>query len=433
MDCVKLDSTTLKDEAMVEGWSSFIWTERFGGASGDFQLKTPRIKETMELIPEGSFISSSTKDEIMIVENHSIGTDDDGVAELTVTGPSFLDFLKQRFYEGYYKEPWQMQLNYTIQDALTVLLWSKLNNNTSWDVTRPPGPSNPAAWPHVAGDNIPMRVAQFIRLQKPVSALTPKDPADLQSTQEWYVETGDLYSKVIDLLNVGDLGIRCIKPNIFFSYGGVLPDPAVPNQKTVSSAGVISNAEKNANNAVVFQIYNGRNRTITGAPVGTHYEPVIFRRDVGHITSPSYLITGKERKNHIRVISNEGERDIYENGVVLTGLEKRSMLLDVGEVPVDSSEFLNNDYLAQKGMAAMKKHNRQVMIDGAISPGTMYPYNQFDEDWNDDRIKYNGYFLGDYVTVIGDYGVQEDMQVVEAISVHDKDGEKFYPTLIRKE
>lgn len=402
---------------VVEGWTSLIWTERYTEA-GDFQLKTPLIDETLSVIPDGSLVCINESREIMRVDSHSLAENEEGVMEATITGRSFETFLEERNIESDVGLPYPMLQEYKVQTAIGVLIHNVIGNFSTIDKT---GGPNANSEDRFLGHDV--SIFDNIIPTKPASTEDPPDISDLQSTQEWFLESGDAYTTVLDWLRVGELGIRTTRPRN--SYTNVL---------AVSFTGVPTTTPFIKINTVVWDIYNGRIRTFDQAEAFGN-TPVIFRHDAGHIRTPTYLLSRKGYKNICRVVSSEGEVLTWDGDDGWThpgggggfvpdpsgqpvGINRYEMTLDLGTI--DSGTLRPETYMRQKGKAALKKHNRQILIDGAISASAPYSYGP-DGD----------YYLGDYVTTIGQFGVNETMQVNEYIRSQDSNGYQGYPTLIR--
>lgn len=429
MDVLPLDKDTFLPDGLVEGFTSKIWTERYGPA-GDFQFKTPLINETREKLPEDTLITLRDSDTVMVVENHEIGVDEDGIEELTITGRTFETFLEKRYIVGDYGVPWALQLNYTVQDALMLYIWNSVVNPHLYDVTRP------GDVPHIAQDNIPnVLVSDSVvptsgPITYPGADEGEFDPSDLVSTQEWWIGSGQIYKQVVDFLNVGKLGIRIIRPvSVFQMIADINAGGAITKiPSSGSSGGTDPIFWDYGGDHLRFDIYNGRNRTVNPSEVD-YQTPVVFRYDAGHLESPKYLFSSKDYMNAAYVASSQGDMFVWDPSAgdysgpgdtvrLPSGLEYRSMYVDYGTV--DDSVTDLNEALRQRGLAELKLHNRQKILDGAVSPNSKNKYNV-------------DYFLGDYVTFMGKYGVVEDMQVAEYIRTEDAAGERGYPTLVHKE
>lgn len=404
MEIYRLDDSTYLPVDPIEGWKTLIWTDRYAEA-GEFQLKTPNIAETLTAIPDGSLVCEKDSPEVMYVETHSISTSDDGEEELTVKGRTFETNLERRIMRGEYRVPWSMGelASFTIQDAIAVIIWNAVVNPTTADVTG--SPNTRTTFENYTN----VDVSRDIRIQNVATGQVD----DLITTQEWWLDQSEVYAKVLSLLVLGNLGIRTVRPishnadilSVAYS-GGVTPVPIAtwtPTDPVTS---------------LRYEIYNGQRRTVTPAAVDP-LMPVIFADSAGHLQTPSYLWSLRGMKNYAWVDSN------WESGVTWDGEsagaseptneDRYETYVDVGQIDVEITDTAG--YLKQKGQEELKKLNRQILLDAAVSPKLPYKYNE-------------DYFLGDVITAIGKYGVAQDMRVVEYVRTHDENGERGYPTLI---
>lgn len=99
MDILKLDAKTLKPISTVTNYESYVWTTRFSEA-GQFTLVSSNIRETMKNLPPGTFLGNTKDRSMMLIEEHSIITDDEGVSKLTVSGRGGEVFLESRINVG---------------------------------------------------------------------------------------------------------------------------------------------------------------------------------------------------------------------------------------------------------------------------------------------------------------------------------------------
>jgi hypothetical protein len=401
MQIVKLDPTTFWPTDLVEGYSSMIWTERYL-ENGEFQLKTANIAATRLLIPEGSLISLFDSREVMIVETHSIEENEEGVPELTTTGRTFETFLENRIMiPDAYGEPWQTILEYIPSDIALYLLWQFLVNPVDYDPTR-------------ATHSFGAFVSGVITAVPNVAITDSTDHAG--PSQTWSFSQGDVYTTLTNVLTYFDLGVRSVRPLV--TPLGRIP-PVIYFITDPSNPGVGSRVSDFAGSTTTLNldIYKGIDRTGDQDDV----PPVIFYYDAGDIDSPSYLFSIKDYKNMARIIMQYGVHwyDIWPDGTS-GAISSPPTGLDLRILYVDGSDAGTTDYdpvLVQMGVTELKKHNRQILMGGAISLSSPYKYNV-------------DYFLGDTVGLIGQYGITENMQVTEYVRTEDSNGDRGYPTLI---
>lgn len=79
----------------INGWSSLIWTERYRKAD-DFQIKTSKVDDTLDILYEGCLIGVNERDTVMIVDNLHVGKSSQGGRELTIKGRGFETILEKR-------------------------------------------------------------------------------------------------------------------------------------------------------------------------------------------------------------------------------------------------------------------------------------------------------------------------------------------------
>lgn len=390
MEIFRLDPITYRPDALVEGYSSMIWTERHIGA-GEFELKTAEVFPTMEFIPEGCLLSLLDSNEVMVAETRSIGVDAEGYAELTITGRTLETFLENRILlAAQYREPWKVLKQYTPSEMAELLLWNHMVNTTGED---------------------PTRVDWTIDNKTGIPNLVVTDSASLTETaQEWWLEEGEVYPQFQGFLALGVLGIRTIRPN------GTMGDVITFDTTRTASRGTVTKTPATNIPQMRLDVYTGNDRSRHQTAI----EPVIFHYDSGHIDSPSYLFSLKDYKSMATISASFGSVDVYPTAVTarnegLTGRERRTLFIDGGDAG-DQDPVVFLDSLIQKGLMELKKHNKMRLFDGAISPVSPYEYGR-------------DYFLGDAVTLLARFGFDQTMIVSEYVRTEDSDGDRGYPGL----
>lgn len=392
MDVVRLNKTTYIPDTLVENYSSMIWTERCL-ENGEFQLTTPDIEGTRSLIPEGSLISLMDSLEVMIVENHSIKRDDKGAPTMTATGRTFETFLENRVAIGEHQASWLTLKQYRNSEIVAYLLWNYLVNTTGQDPSR----DDQLTWIYDAIANL----------------VVTNSVSFTETPQDWTLQAGVVYSQMRDFLSLGGLGYRNIRPNA--TSGRV----TTFDTSTSGTRGNVSKVLTTNLAQMRLDIYNGVNRTRGQSVV----EPVIFDYDSGHIDNPEYLFSNKDLKNEALVSSSLGNMSVWpglgltQPAVIPAGLNRRVLYVDGGKMESGDDEDVFQASLVQKGLIELSKHNRAALFDGAVSALSPYQYNK-------------DYFLGDLVTLLGEYGLESSMSVSEYVRTEDADGDRGYPTLI---
>jgi hypothetical protein len=422
--------------ALIDGYTSLIWTERYL-EPGDFQLKTHQVSKTLNLLPEMTFVTHRETREVMMVEDHQIIIGPDG-PELTVTGRTLDAFLDNRHIEGPYNKKYKMLQTYTCAQAAAVIIWNAIVNDTNEDLTR-----EGTQFQTIKGaiDNIA------------ISDSTITEPGDRQ--RRW-LKQGPLYPTVLKFLNKDDLGIRIMRPQ-------TTDAKILTVDKVGADRGLLIKTDTTTVNKLRFDIYEGRDKT--DGPLDTR---VVFSYDSGHIDNPDYLFSIKDMKTSIEIMSEFGGADVFQNeaAAALTGWNRRVMTFDGGTLDIpaeperpehpdeprsnatqatidayrdamdtyrdnldlwredhndwrDNRANLINEFLAdnqEEAKREIKKHKRVHQFNGVISPLAPYKYNK-------------NYRLGDKVTLQADYGYKQTMIVIEHTRTEDKEGDRGFPGL----
>lgn len=391
MDVLRLNETTyMPEEGVITGYSSMIWTERYR-EPGDFKMVTPRVEETRDLLPEGTFITHRQTDDVMMVETHSI--DEKGM--LTVVGRSLDAFLENRYIEGAYKKKFKMAQKYSYAEAAVVLLWNTIVNETGFDVLRA------ADWPNSLSDVLPNAV---------VTNSIPRR-FDTLPRRRWLTE-GPAYPQLDTFLLNGGLGIRIIRPE---SNNGDI----ITVSHRAATRGVITRAKTNGIKKLRFDIYQGEERQ-----KGSDNAVIFYGPD---IEKPEHLWSIKDYKTLAKVVSSVGKANVYQQKA--TDKEKKGWDLrilhvdagepgepDNGETKAETKAEFKED-LPDFGAEALKAHRKTRLFNGAVSPLASQRYNEH-------------YYLGDTVSLIGRYKIEAEMVVSEYVRIHDNQGDRGYPGLV---
>lgn len=114
MDALILD-TNFKSVALIDGFDTFIWTDRYSGY-GDFELYPPLNEKNLTDLKEDYYVTTKDSDHVMIIEDVQIGSDAVENSVLTVTGRSLETILERRIV-------WKTTiLSGNLQDAIKKIL-----------------------------------------------------------------------------------------------------------------------------------------------------------------------------------------------------------------------------------------------------------------------------------------------------------------------
>lgn len=162
-----------------------------------------------------------------------------------------------------------------------------------------------------------------------------------------------------------------------------------------------------------YQVYTGYDRTTAQ----TANSQVVFSMDLDNMSGVTTLSTIQGAKNTAYVAANEGFRIVYPPGTTgASGWRRNVLYVNVTDVPEGLTQVEINEYLDQRGQEELAKNRAITIFDGEITQNSQYVYGR-------------DYELGDLVELRDLDRNQKTMIVTEQIFVHDKEGERSYPTL----
>lgn len=399
MDLYTLDDRFHKTD-LVDEFVSAVWTERYTKA-GDVNLVVDASPEMVQKLKPGTFLGLAGTKEVMILETHELK---DGL--LTVTGPSLLEFLKNRlirtvvrhaittwYVEG--KKPGEL-LAYLVQEMAingAYLESNRFEDDPQINITNLYGPA----------EKIPNLFVNAIDHSGEVETVA--------------VPFGPLYDALIQIAETNEIGMRMYLDRI---------DP-------FTDSGVIH-----------FESYKGVDRTSEFSD-----DPVIFSPSLDNLNNLNEIHSIAGYKNvcyaFIPALSDESEDAqtllagiAWEGGSAwegdpqhmdfflgTTGFKRRTMMYmvdDLNVIPpegVDLYDFLVNTLLpslSQKARNALANNNYTRMVDGEVVPQSDYVFG----------VHYN---LGDIVELRGLTGVKTAARVTEFTRAEDSGGTRSHPTV----
>lgn len=362
MDVYKFQSTTsstlMENGIFLNDIKSITWIERYRDA-GEFTIVAPASSKLRKQLPIGSFISHVKTDEIMIVENHEINDNKGQDAEVTITGRSLETILDNRIVGNNKTLPmvgtpadYALNANYVADQAWTLII----NHIGTSQAVNP-------------DDGIPWIFSDNIYTVPGISI--PRA-----------VKRGSLYARVLELLEIDNLGIKITPPGV-----------------------------AHANTYVYLTIHGGTDRS----------SQVAFSYGAGEIESAGYLWSNRNYKNAAFIVTKWVQTFTYTSGA---GYMRRTMLVDASDIDQDytvapTGGALGNVISAaqRRGLEALNAQKDINLTKAEVSKEAVkYVY----------RVDYN---VGDIVTVIGDYNESSKMRVTEFVEIEDETGEYAYPTL----
>lgn len=354
--------TKLERGEVVNNLKSKLWVERYREA-GEFKFVADAKSGVKELLSTGSLISHVDSTEVMIVENHEISDVRGKEPEIIITGRGFETYFDQRIVGS----------NKTFPTSTGVADYVLASDNT-WDQVVVLIEEHVLASELLNDDNeIPY-----------LEVLTTASGSG--AVEERILKRGTLYSRVLELLDIDDLGIKIVRPGPWSPLGG-----------------------GSVNIAVV--IHKGEDRS----------DEVIFSYDTGEIESADYLWSIKKLKNAAMISGKWVETVVFG---VETKFNRRMMHVDASDIDETYSEAPVNPDLAdivtamqQRGVEALAAQKEIALTKAEVSKDATKAVYRTDFD------------VGDLITVSGDYNETSTMRIAEYVEVEDETGMSGYPTL----
>ena len=358
---VGVNTLYLTDAQTIEGFKSAMWIERYRKA-GEFTIVAPVSSGLRTKLPLGALISHTETQELMMVESHEIQDTIDGDVYITITGRSFETFMEHRVLsyngmsglEGSQGQP---------TDALKTYVFAGSGTGAEHALEL-------MEWHLYDGEEQTSMLITNCRTVNTVSGAV-----GTSTTRE--IDIADLYSVVLDLLAIDDLGIRSVRPGV---------NSGLPLETDIG-----------------FILHQGEDKTAS----------VAFDHASGDIRNGQYLWTLKNKKTAV-MAQGEQHRN-FTTGTVATGYDARA-----GFLATDVDTLVLNDDLDSLTAAAesyLAQHKSTNIVRVEVTPTT-------------NRLRYRtDYNVGDLVAVTGNYDTKGAMRVVEHVEIIDETGQSSYPTL----
>lgn len=353
MKVFKLDNNH-QPYTTVPYFDTMIWSERYQ-APGDFKIVVEDDISILSVLTLEDLISHTDTNEVMIVENHEVKRDKDKKLIVTVSGRSFETFAENRATLGYgipiYDDDGTETVDSlptdTASDIALILLREALEDGTA------------------TSDDLVNNL------------VVSSDMRVLSAVLEHVIRGGDVYSKVIDILRVGDAGIKMVRPHA--------------DQTTMDMI-----------------VHDGADLTDT----------VIFYSQYEDLEDTEYFWSVKDYKNYAKITSDFNSRLYRDRNEAspLTGLQRRVMYVDATDLDAVYYPATASDPMSGIAQTALDARRRMSLVQARIT-NTARP-----------KFKIN-YDVGDLVTVFTEFAIAQVMRVTEHILTVDKDGIRGFPSL----
>lgn len=317
MDIYTLNASWQRD-AVVEGYESFIWTER-SRAWGDFVLVLPSNRSNLTRFTPGVRIVQSDSHRVMVIETVEDKTDSEGRSVLTVQGRS-----------------------------LEAILDSRLARNELSDLTTEP------KW---IIEGFPAAIARTIFID--ICQLGELDSGDIIDAD---VEVaGTVYP--VDTIDEPDTSIEYeIEPQTVYT--------AIKNLSDIYNMAFRLYREDPSGD-LYFGVYMGSDRTTQQ----TTLPAIVFSPDFENLQNTTQLTTDALYKNVAYVISPVGHEVVYSPDVIppISGFDRKVLFVRADDitdvVPADATARM-----IQRGTEELARARRYSGFDGEVNQNAQYKY-----------------------------------------------------------
>jgi len=442
MELYTLDGLLRRTE-LVEGYESFIWTERQQD-NGDIQIIMASTTQNRNLLPAGTLLGLSESERVMKIETVSDAEADDGSKKIELTGKEVTDVTNDRTTLSYPKKGTQPN---------------------TWSETGKAHEIMGALFDYAcrSGSALPVDAIPLLEVGSLHAAGNIPFDDTIYTIERPY---GPLYDVMKELADIFDLGFRLYKgldtSKLYFDvYKGndrtssqtVLP-PVIFSEDldSLQSVSELTSVAKSKNVAVVVGI--DRNVTVYGD--GASDTTTGFGRRVLYVSATD--IQYADRTNTLSTVQEtainkaialpaalDPQKDAMKKlidkkrfatgeAALITAFTTAQVtaggLVAADKTNIDAAVTASSALeaaesaamdaaLAQKGTQELAKNRSISAFDGKITQLSPYKYRR-------------DYDLGDLVEMRNSTGLTNQMLVTEQIFTADESGESAYPTLTIK-
>lgn len=372
MEIVRLNKATWLPEAILRSFSELSWLERYQ-TNGEFKLVVENDISVLTTFPLESMISHTDTKEVMIVEDHEVRREN-GTLKVTITGRSFETFLENRWYQQMTSPGFPLELRVSDESGIP----------GTGDLY-PPDFYDAASVASLGGfieyliyRSIVYGFVTAYDIIPNVSASTDISTSQNLGSEGLSVPNDTIYNLAMKFLKLADHGIQTVRPI--------------------------------AGEGLVLKIHDGTDlsATLRFTAVNQDFLEAVYFKSVNKYKNVAMLI-GR------RWVT---EWDLITQTPIRSGLNRREVRVEV-DIDWDSMDFTgaaSKAAMLSYGAVELTNTKKLDLIQCKISP---LADPKFKTDYN----------IGDFVTVVGEFGTIQKMRVTEHILTSDKSGTKGYPTL----
>lgn len=316
MEVYVLD-TFYRREWVLEGYESFIWTERMRD-EGDFELVIQSTIENRNLLPIGAYLAMNESHRVMTIESIEGFIDNEGRSMLTIKGPSIESVLKDRV-------------------ARTTL--NNLTTTPKWVITGTPTTVARKIFHDVCVSGL-LSTYDIIPYINEGQFMFPVDTiAEPSGSITVELEPTSVYDAVKNICDLYDLGFRLVR-----NYDS---------------------------SELWWDIYMGCDRTSSQS---TH-RPIIFSSYLDNLRNSREINSTTSYKNVAYVYSPVGTQVVYADGVdsTISGFERRAIVVKADDI-TDTDPTTANNKMIQRGKEVLSENRKIQAYDGELAEDSGYTY-----------------------------------------------------------
>jgi hypothetical protein len=308
---------TLQKDQLIEGYQSFIWTERYY-IPGDFQIVTKSSFNTRALLAVGTYVTRQDSTYVGLIDTIVDAEDQNGVRLLTVTGKFLEQILEDRAAIS------------ALADTTTVPNW--VLSGTPRSVIQELFDAICVRCVIDQGDSIP-----FYTFGTLLPTGNLPEPTDTITVT---LQPQSLLSAVAQLCQQYNYGFRFVK-----------------------------DGEKGR---IYFEIYVGNDRTTRQSI----YNPVVFDPDLENLSQVSLLSSKSGYKNVAYVVAANGAAIVYgpTGSTASKGTDRRVLLISSSNS--DAAGLSLDIALQAEGQLALASQQALYAFDGQLPPNSSYIYGR---------------------------------------------------------
>lgn len=325
MELYTLDGRLRRTE-IVEGYESFVWTERYSDI-GELELKTASDQKMRKMLSEGTRIGLSESNRVMEIETVSDEEDDEGNARLSISGSEISSVLHNRISKvgtgGSKPNTWKHTSKPSDMIRALFDFACRLGTQDKTDII-------PML---VAGGSLPGNLVEDTKLYT-----LERDITTLYTAIKEIADIWDLGFRLFKILDEGDLYFDVYKGNDLTTDQNVFPavlfSPELDSLQNVSELRSIKGAKNVAevrNERTALQVTSpGVANTISGFD-----RRVLFVNDTTKYGTDGKALTSAENTAMLANMADLGKQELNK---------ARAIYAFDGEVTQSSPYKYNRDY-----------------------------------------------------------------------------------------